>query len=145
MKVPQKTRVAIWSSDPTPGHIPRQNCNSKRDVHPCVHSSTIYNSQDMETTQMSTDPLTDEWIKNICVYIYNLIPFAATWMDLEIIIGSKVSQKKTNTIWYHLYVEPKILHKWAYWWNRNRLTEIENRLTVAKGKSTGREGLGVWN
>ena len=69
MKVPQKTRVAIWSSDPTPGHIPRQNCNSKRDVHPCVHSSTIYNSQDMETAQMSTDPLTDEWIKNICVYI----------------------------------------------------------------------------
>ena len=69
MKVPQKTRVAIWSSDPTPGHLPRQNCNSKRDVHPCVHSSTIYNSQDMETTQMSTDPLTDEWIKNIRVYI----------------------------------------------------------------------------
>ena len=34
-------------------------------------------------------------------------------MDLEIIIVSKVSQKKTNTIWYHLYVEPKILHKWV--------------------------------
>ena len=38
-------------------------------MHPNVHSSTIYNSQDMETTQMSTDPLTDEWIKNIRVYI----------------------------------------------------------------------------
>ena len=36
--------------------------------------------------------------------------FAATWMQLEIIILSKVSQKKTNTIWYHLYMKSKILH-----------------------------------
>ena len=27
-----------------------------------------------------------------------IMPFAATWMDLEIIILSEVSQKKTNTI-----------------------------------------------
>ena len=54
----------------------------------------------------------------ICVYIYmyiytvdyystieenEIIPFAATWMDLEIIILSELSQ--TNIIWYHLYVE----------------------------------------
>ena len=32
---------------------------------------------------------------------------AATWMELEIIILSEVSQRKTNTI-YHLYVESKI-------------------------------------
>ena len=37
-----------------------------------------------------------------------IIPSAATWMDLEIIILSEVSQRKTNTIWYHLYVESKI-------------------------------------
>ena len=36
--------------------------------------------------------------------------FAATWMQVEIIILSKVSQKKTNTIRYHLYVKSKILH-----------------------------------
>ena len=35
------------------------------------------------------------------------MPLAATWMDLEIVIWSKVSQTKTNTIWYHLYVELK--------------------------------------
>ena len=33
--------------------------------------------------------------------------FAATWMDLEIITVSEVSQRKINTIYYRLYVEPK--------------------------------------
>ena len=37
-----------------------------------------------------------------------IIPFAVTWFDLEIIILSEVSQTKTN-IWYHLYVESKNL------------------------------------
>ena len=33
------------------------------------------------------------------------MPLAATWMDPEIIILSEVSQRKTNIIWHHLYVE----------------------------------------
>ena len=36
-----------------------------------------------------------------------IIPFVATWMDLEMIIRSEVSQTKTNIIWYHSYVESK--------------------------------------
>ena len=35
------------------------------------------------------------------------MPFAAIWMDLEIIILGEVSQRKTNIILYHLYVECK--------------------------------------
>ena len=52
IQVPQKTesRVAIRSINPTPGHIPRQNYNSKRYMHPDVRRSTIYNSQDVQTT-----------------------------------------------------------------------------------------------
>ena len=39
------------------------------------------------------------------------MPFAATWVDLEIVILSEVRQRKTNTIWYHLYVESKESYK----------------------------------
>ena len=33
--------------------------------------------------------------------------FAATGMDLEGILLSKISHRKTNTVWYHLHVESK--------------------------------------
>ena len=36
-----------------------------------------------------------------------IMPFAATWMDLEIITLSEVSQTKANIKLYHLYVESK--------------------------------------
>ena len=34
-----------------------------------------------------------------------ILPFAATCMNLENIILGKVSQTKTNIVWYHLYGE----------------------------------------
>ena len=37
----------------------------------------------------------------------NEMSFAATWMDLEIIILCEISQNEKD-IWYHLYVESKI-------------------------------------
>ena len=55
-------------------------------------------------------PLTDEWIKKMwCIYTMEyfsaikkneIMPFAATWMDLEIIILSEVSQKEKGK--YHM-------------------------------------------
>ena len=37
----------------------------------------------------------------------NEMSFVATWMNLDIIILSEISQRKTNIKWYHLYVELK--------------------------------------
>ena len=69
-------------------------------MYPNVHYSTIYNSQDMEATQMSTD----EWIKKQR-YIYTMECYSAIkrntfetvlmrWMNLEPIIQSEISQKE---------------------------------------------------
>ena len=68
---------------------------------------------------------------------------AATWMDLEIIILSEVSQRKTNII-YNLYMESKKQYKWTYLQNRNRLMDIENKHAYQRGWK-GRDKLGVWN
>lgn len=35
------------------------------------------------------------------------LPFATTCMDLEGTIISRISQTKTDIVWYHLYVESK--------------------------------------
>ena len=62
-------------------------------------------------------PLTEEWIKKMW-YMYTMeyysaikknkiMPFAGTWMDLEIVILSEVSQRKANIILYVIYVEFK--------------------------------------
>ena len=45
---------------PLLGMYLEKTLNQKRYIHLSVHNSTIYNSQDMETTKC---PSTDEWIK----------------------------------------------------------------------------------
>ena len=60
---------------------------------------------------------------NVILFIHKkdkLIPFAATWLELETLILSEVSQK-TNTI-YHLYLESNIWHKGTYLQKRNSWT-----------------------
>ena len=42
--------LLCWGSNHTPGHIAGENHNLKRYMHPNIHCSTIYNSQDMEAT-----------------------------------------------------------------------------------------------
>ena len=37
-----------------------------------------------------------------------IMPFAATWMNLETIMLSEVSQTKANLMWYHSYVESNL-------------------------------------
>ena len=43
-------RITMRSCNPTPGHVSGKDKNStlKRYMHPNVHCSTIYNSQDVE-------------------------------------------------------------------------------------------------
>ena len=48
------------------------------------------------------------------------------------------SETERQIPWYHLYVEFKIWHKWAYPQNVNRLIHTKNRLLVAKGEEGGK-------
>ena len=45
-----KIELPLWPSNPTTGHIPWENHNTKRYMYHNVHCSTIYNSQDTEAT-----------------------------------------------------------------------------------------------
>ena len=70
-------------------------------------SSSIYDSQDTETIEMSPERWTD---KEDVVYMYNkyctamkkneVMPFIARWTDLEIIIWNEVNQTEKET--YHM-------------------------------------------
>ena len=50
------------SSNPTPGHIHRENHNPKRYMHPNVHCSTILQAK---TWKQPIGPSTEEWIKKM--------------------------------------------------------------------------------
>ena len=72
-------------------------------MHPYVHFITIHNSQ---TWKHPKCPSTDEWYTYTMEYDSAIkkdktMPFATTWMQLEILILSEVSQRKTNTICCH--------------------------------------------
>ena len=53
-------KANIWSSNPTPGCIFGEKHNSKGYMHPNVHWSSVYNSQDTEATYLSIDSWMDE-------------------------------------------------------------------------------------
>ena len=42
-----------------------------------------------------------------CKKITKILTFATIWVDLESITLSELSERKTNTMCYHLLVEPK--------------------------------------
>ena len=91
--------------------IPLQGLHTKgtrteRYTYPSVHCSTVYNSQDMEATQMSIGRQMD---KEVLVHLYNGILFSykkehiesvlMRWMKLKPIIQSEVRKRNTNTVY----------------------------------------------
>ena len=99
-----KNKTTLWPRNSISGYISKnsKNTNLKRYMYPNVHSSSIYNCQDRKQYMW---PSIEEWIKKMW-YIYNgilfsnkkneILPFAATWRDLEGIILSEVSQTEKD-------------------------------------------------
>ena len=69
------------------------------------------------------------------------MPFVATWIDLEIIILSEVSQRQI--LYDFTYMgNLKILYQWTYLQKRNRLTDIGNKPVVPQSGERGEDGTG---
>ena len=71
-----------------------------------------------------------------------ILLFAATQMDLESIMLSDIRQRKTNAVWYHLYVESK---KYSILVNATKKNQIQgyreqtNSYEWAKGEEQNRD------
>ena len=95
-------------------------------------------------------PSTDEWIKMWYIYTMEYWAIKEEWYNAicsnmggpRDYHTKSVRQRKTNTIWYHLYAEFKMTHMNLQ--NRNRLTDTENKLMVTKWEG-GKDKLGVWD
>ena len=90
-----------------PRHIFSENSNLKKYMNPNVHCSTTHNGQGVEAIKC---PSTEEQIKKMwyirtidcysAIKKNEIMPLAATWMDLEMIILSELSQKEKYR--YHM-------------------------------------------
>ena len=96
---------------------------------------------------------TEKWIKKMW-HIYTMeyysaikkneiISFAATWMDLEIIILSEVTQTEKDKLYYITYMwNLKKMIKMDFLQDKNRLIDIKNKFMVKqtcyqRGKDIG--------
>ena len=104
MKVPWKTkiRVAIWSSNLTPGHISGENYNLKRHMHPKVHCTFTIAKTWKQPKNLKVYTYTHTHVHTYTTEYYSAInknrvmSSASTWVNLEIIILSIVSQTEKD-------------------------------------------------
>ena len=128
-----------------------QKTNLKMYMHLYVHCRIVCNSQDLEAVQVSISRWVD---KKVVVHLHHLhngillghkkegnLPFVTAWMDLE----SIGYQRKTNTIWFQLYVECNEQNKQ----NRNELIDPDTDWQLLEGRGIGElgeRGKGIeWN
>ena len=107
MEVPQKLKIKLPYDPAIPvlGIYLEKNMVQKDTCTPMFIAALFTIAR---TWKQPKCPSMEEWIKKIC-YIYTMeyysaikkneiMPFAVTWMDLEIVILSEVRQRKTNII-----------------------------------------------
>ena len=113
MEGPQKTknRATILSSNPTPEHISKENKNTRKDTCTPMFTAALFTTA--KTWKQPKCLSTDEWIKTMwsmypmdyysAIKKNEIMPFAATWIDLEGIMLSEMSDGKRQTLYVITY------------------------------------------
>ena len=78
---------------------------------------------------MNTSPLYYSAINS-----HTIMPFAATWMDLEIILSEISQTEKDKYYMIRRMWNLKKLYEWTYLQNRNIFIDVADKLTVTKGE-----------
>ena len=143
-------RTTIWLSNATPGHIPRENYNSKRHLqkkkkrhlHLNVHWSTIL--QQLGLGSNLNENLNREMDNENVVHKYNGILCShkkeQSWVicrdgpqDCHIKWSKSEREKQISYINEQMWNLEK-WYKWFYLQRRNRDTDIENKHVEPKGR-----------
>jgi hypothetical protein len=82
-------------------------------------------------------PPLDKWVKATCPTVIvsalkkeGILPYVTTWMNLEDVTLSEMSQTRKDARWCHFYEVPKIV----------KLPEAENRMVAVRGWGKGNWG-----
>ena len=75
---------------------------------------------------------------------YEIMPFVATWMQLEIIVLSEVRKRKTNSILYNLNMCNLICGTSEPICKQKQTHKNRDQIVVAGGGKKEWDGLGVW-
>ena len=154
MEVPLKTknRTTIWSSNPISGHITGEN-HILKGMCPSIFIAALFTVA--KTCKQPKCWSTEEWIK-MCTYTYSgiLLSHKKEWnkaicsnVDEPWYDHSKWSKSNwERQISHDIYMGSlKRWYKWTYLQNRHRLTDLENKFMVTKGKGRVRGKLGGWD
>ena len=154
MEVPWKTknRTTIWPSNPTTGHIPRENHIQKDTCTPVFIAALFTIARSWKQPKC---PSTDEWIKKRWYYIYNgiLLSHIKEWN--WVICRDVDGPGNCHTEWSKSGREKQILYINAYMWSLEKwyrwsYLQSRNRDRCSKqtyGYQGGRGGdeLGDWD
>ena len=115
-----KNKAIVWPRNHPSGSYPKElRSLCWKDISTPMFIATLFIVS--KVWRQSTWPLVDWWIYKVtymyvCVYVYKcypalkkneVLPFAITWIDLEDIMLSELSQRQINIAWSHLYVKSK--------------------------------------
>ena len=104
-----------------------------------VCSNTVYNSQDVDATQIKKMWYIHRCTLTVEYYVAIRMKFEATWMELDIIIVlSEVRQRKTSITWNHISVESKNINEPIYKTERDsQVLNINLWLSKGRGNQEG--------